>query len=299
MPRKKQKLKGQKPFEVEESFEGEYDSEQEKMLKNIYAEGEMSRKKAKKFKKKGLPEESDEDSQISELEDIVETEMAPSRNNTVVLRENHQKFILERKLGNLEFSQILSVTAEKEAAVQDVEDDLQREVSFYKQALDAVIKAKDILMDEFKVSLSNKRKAGYDTRPQDFYAEMVKSDKHMGRIKQNLLFQKQKMDRFETRKKNKEYKKYSKQLQAERLKEKSDVKRRSKELAKEFSSSGSKKPSRKRQAKNQRYGGVGGKGAYKKKRTNTRESTYDDSGFNGAKKQTKKRLGKSRRARAR
>lgn len=63
---------------------------------------------------------------------------------------------------------------------QDIElitADLQRETAFYKIALD-------------QVAIARKRAAKFDipfTRPSDYYAEMVKSDEHMERIRTKLV----------------------------------------------------------------------------------------------------------------
>jgi len=49
---------------------------------------------------------------------------------------------------------------------------------------------------------------------------MVKSDAHMARVKDELIFQQKKMDAFEKRKERQHQLKYSKAVQAERLKQK-------------------------------------------------------------------------------
>lgn len=49
-------------------------------------------------------------------------------------------------------------------------------------------------------------------RPVDFYAEMLKSDSHMQKIKDRLIFQRQKLAAFESRKKAQHNKKYQKEV---------------------------------------------------------------------------------------
>ena len=112
---------------------------------------------------------------------------------------------------DLPFVETLAVVAEQDLDIPDIEDDLKREVEFYNQALNAVKAGRKALDAAGVVHM----------RPIDFMAEMVKSDDHMGRVKQHLLFESQKMESFEKRKQQKEYKKYSKQLQSEKQKEKS------------------------------------------------------------------------------
>ena len=62
-------------------------------------------------------------------------------------------------------------------------------------------------------------------RPEDFYAESVKPDAHMAKIKQILLNEKKRIDDVEERKKQRELKKYAKSVQSERLKERAKQKR--------------------------------------------------------------------------
>ena len=72
-------------------------------------------------------------------------------------------------------------------AEKDVHDDIKREVSFYNLALAGVEKCAK-LCDKYKIPF---------TRPLDFFAEMIKSDEHMGKVKDRLIFESKKMDAFE------------------------------------------------------------------------------------------------------
>lgn len=209
----------------------------------------------------------------------------PVKNSAAVVKR------LEEIKLDLPFVEKLSVTGEVGLDVADVEDDLKREVEFYNQALRAVKRGRAAL-DGAKVA---------HMRPVDYFAEMVKSDEHMSRVKQQLLFEKQKMESFEKRKQQKEYKKYAKQMQAEKQKLKAEKKRKSKEVAEEFKSNRSDVVSRKRMAKDRKFG-FGGKKRAKKK--NDAQSTNDMSGFSIKKNKaafpgmkTKGRPGKSKRQR--
>ena len=57
------------------------------------------------------------------------------------------------------------------------------------------------------------------TRPADYFAEMVKSDAHMERIRQRLLDESAGMKRAEEKRKEREGKKFGKQVQLEKQKE--------------------------------------------------------------------------------
>ncbi|KAK6908235.1 hypothetical protein I203_102236 [Kwoniella mangroviensis CBS 8507] len=97
----------------------------------------------------------------------------------------------------------------KEIVEVDPSDDLQREMAFYKIALECVPQAKKLA-------------AKYDipfTRPTDYYAEMVKSDEHMERVRTKLVEEAQGIKKSEAAKKQRDLKKFGKQIQHEKLKQ--------------------------------------------------------------------------------
>lgn len=57
------------------------------------------------------------------------------------------------------------------------------------------------------------------TRPSDYFAEMVKSDAHMERIRQRLLDESAAIKQSEEKRKEREGKKFGKQVQMEKLQE--------------------------------------------------------------------------------
>jgi len=59
----------------------------------------------------------------------------------------------------------------------------------------------------------------------DFFAERVKPDKHMSRIKDKLIEEKRKMESVADRKKGKEERRFAKQVQSNKLQEKSAEKK--------------------------------------------------------------------------
>ncbi|KAF8230045.1 eukaryotic rRNA processing [Tricholoma matsutake] len=97
----------------------------------------------------------------------------------------------------------------------DVDDDLNRELSFYKQALHSANEAR---------ALAAKLKFPF-TRPADYFAEMVKSDLHMERIRQRLLDESATIQKSELKRKEREGKKFGKQVQVEKLKEREKSKK--------------------------------------------------------------------------
>lgn len=91
----------------------------------------------------------------------------------------------------------------------DVNDDLIREHSFLKQAIEGTRKAYEKLESMGLPFL----------RPTDYYAEMVKSDAHMEKVKGRLLAEKRSIEESEERRKARETKKHAKEVQAQKKKE--------------------------------------------------------------------------------
>jgi len=85
----------------------------------------------------------------------------------------------------------------------------------YKQALHSAQEAR---------SLASKHKFPF-TRPADYFAEMVKSDSHMERIRQRLLNESAEIKRGDEKRKERQNKKYGKQIQVEKQKERERAKK--------------------------------------------------------------------------
>merc|ERR1719265_1784061 len=91
-----------------------------------------------------------------------------------------------------------------------VSDDVRREAAFHERTAEAV-----------KEAYRRLHIMGVDaSRPNDFYAEMMKSDYQMLKIRQNLTNEQKKIVAVEQRKKNKMTKKFAKEVQSARIKEK-------------------------------------------------------------------------------
>jgi rRNA-processing protein EBP2 len=93
--------------------------------------------------------------------------------------------------------------------VPDVDDDIARESVFHARALAAVTGA-----------AARYAAAGIPVRrPDDFYAEMVKNDGHMRKVKDKLFFEQRQVEAKAERRRERDNKQYGKQVQAEKLKE--------------------------------------------------------------------------------
>ncbi|OCT84879.1 probable rRNA-processing protein EBP2 isoform X1 [Xenopus laevis] len=180
----------------------------------------------------------------------------------------------------------------------NAEDDFQREMCFYRQAQAAVL-----------YSLPRLRKLKVATkRPDDYFAEMAKTDQHMQKIRHKLQLKQASMEKSEKAKQLRALRKYGKKVQVEvlqkRQKEKSAMMTQIKKYQKGLSdkldflegdqtlkktqnktggSAAAQKakntPSAKRRYKDQKFG-FGGK--KKGSKRNTKESYNDVSGFRGS-----------------
>ncbi|XP_049849205.1 uncharacterized protein LOC126318231 isoform X2 [Schistocerca gregaria] len=95
------------------------------------------------------------------------------------------------------------MTTEKALEVEDVEDDLKRETAIYTSTLETVTRALNKLKQE---------KQKYQ-RPDDYYAEMVKSDEHMLKLKDHLLAEKRRKEEWYKKLKELQLRKFAKKAQ--------------------------------------------------------------------------------------
>lgn len=105
-------------------------------------------------------------------------------------------------------------TCEFPLELENVHDDLKREVAFYNQTLASVRFARDRLKRE---NIAYKR-------PEDYFAEMLKSDAHMAKVKDKLIYEQKKITAVEERKKSQAHRKVAKEIQAEKLKQRTQQK---------------------------------------------------------------------------
>jgi rRNA-processing protein EBP2 len=99
--------------------------------------------------------------------------------------------------------------------IEDIDDDLNRELAFYSQSLSAVKEARKQLKAEGILF----------TRPVDYFAEMVKSDEHMGRVKAKLVDEAAGKKAAAEARKQRDLKKFGKQVQVAKGQERDKAKR--------------------------------------------------------------------------
>ncbi|XP_070688084.1 probable rRNA-processing protein EBP2 isoform X2 [Pempheris klunzingeri] len=173
----------------------------------------------------------------------------------------------------------------------NADNDFQREMFFYRQAQATVLDALPLL-----------NKHGIATkRPDDYFAEMAKSDQQMQKIRKKLISKQMILDKSEKAKKLREQRKFGKKVQVEVIQKRQKEKKAMMTAVKKYqkgmtdkldflegdqkgkdSSQGNKKvankkgPNAKRKYKDQKFG-FGGKKSGKK--WNTKESFNDVSSF--------------------
>ncbi|WWC70719.1 uncharacterized protein I206_104670 [Kwoniella pini CBS 10737] len=144
----------------------------------------------------------------------VDEDAVPMRKVTINNKPAMRTIIDTIKVTNMPWPEHLVLNS-KEIVDVDPSDDLQREMAFYKIALECIPQAK---------KLATKHDIPF-TRPNDYYAEMVKSDEHMERVRTKLVEESQGIKKSEAAKKQRDLKKFGKQIQHEKLKQREQDKK--------------------------------------------------------------------------
>ena len=160
----------------------------------------------------------DEDEDAMEMAALLAKSQAknPLINNKPALQDRLADIVLGggAKVPWVETFTVLGRTT-AESLVDDANDDLKRELAFYDIALAGVKDCQEMC-----------RSSGISyERPSDYYAEMVKSDGHMLKVKKELLEQAAKIEAAELRRKQRDAKKFGKALQVEKNQEKEKKKK--------------------------------------------------------------------------
>lgn len=168
-------------------------------------------------------EDEDEDADaipFSDIESLSSTERADiiphqrlTINNTAALLRALKSIALP--LSSMPFSEHQALTAPEVIPIPDINDDLTRELAFYKQCLDAATRGRALLMKE-GVPFS---------RPADFFAEMVKTDEHMGKIRQKMTDEEAGKRAAAEARKQRDLKRFGKQVQVAKMQERDKAKR--------------------------------------------------------------------------
>ena len=168
-------------------------------------------------------DEEEEDIPVSDLEDLDDEDkedLIPHTrltiNNTSALRAALNRIALPTD-PSVPFATHQTVVSPEPTAdsIPDVSDDLQRELAFYSQSLDAVRRGRTKLRAE-GVPFS---------RPKDYFAEMLKEDAHMDKVKAKLVEEASAKKAAAEARKLRDLKKFGKQVQVAKLQERQKQKR--------------------------------------------------------------------------
>ena len=164
-------------------------------------------------------DEEGQDIPLSDIESLASDDKADilprqhlTINNTVALLAAHKSFALQT---SLPFSTHQTLTTAAPIEISDVQDDLNRELAFYKQCLDAANEGRDLLQ----------REGMPFSRPNDFFAEMVKTDEHMGKIKRRLFDDAASKKAAAEARKQRDLRRFGKQVQIAKEQERAKEKR--------------------------------------------------------------------------
>ncbi|KAI0977382.1 eukaryotic rRNA processing protein EBP2-domain-containing protein [Xylaria arbuscula] len=174
-------------------------------------------------------DEEDDEEEDEEDEEIDWTDLPPEEredliprtriniNNTTGLLSTLKRFALATD-DSATFASHQSLSSQEPTADvigEDLQDDVKRELAFYAQALDAAKRGRALLKAE-GVPFS---------RPTDYFAEMVKDDGHMDNVKAKLIEEASAKKASAEARKQRELKKFGKQVQVAKLQERQKEKR--------------------------------------------------------------------------
>ncbi|ORY71860.1 eukaryotic rRNA processing protein EBP2-domain-containing protein [Pseudomassariella vexata] len=168
-------------------------------------------------------EEDEEDIPVSDLEDLSpedKEDLIPftrlTINNTTALLASLNRIRLptDKSVPFATHQTIVGVEPTADA-IEDVQDDLKRELTFYSQALDAAKRARKLL----------KAEGVPFERPNDYFAEMVKDDGQMEKVKAKLIETASAKKASAEARKQRDLKKFGKQVQVAKLQERHKAKR--------------------------------------------------------------------------
>ncbi|KAL9617124.1 MAG: hypothetical protein Q9160_008067 [Pyrenula sp. 1 TL-2023] len=243
-------------------------------------------------------------------------------NNSAALTTSTKRIRLSQSHPQTPFSKTHCLVSPLNPNVPDPNDDLTRELEFYKICASAATKARHILLHETNPPTPF-------SRPSDYFAEMVKPDSHMQKIREKMRREAAERKAATEARRQRDLKKFGKAVQVAKEQERAKEKRQTLEKIKDLKrkrkgnetglvretdedlfdveidqgkSGANSGPKAKRQKRDAKFG-FGGKKRFNK--SGTAASTADMKGFPSAKKMKgsnagrlgkTKRLGKSRRA---
>lgn len=213
--------------ESDTDSESEVDMEEkiERKPKSILKKTENRRKQRLAEANENDEDDAEEESDIalSDLEDLPEEEREDlfvktklSINNQPALLAAVKRISIPKDSSTSFATHQTVVSCEPtESKIEDISDDLQRELQLYSQSLEAANKARALLKAEGLPF----------SRPKDYFAEMIKDDGHMEKVKAKLIEEATAKKASAEARKLRDLKKFGKQVQVAKLQERQKEKR--------------------------------------------------------------------------
>jgi len=168
------------------------------------------------------------DLEEEDLEDTIPHQRLTINNGPALLASRNRVAVVPSKASSkLAFSahnSLVSPLPPSSTAIPDPNDDLTRELEFYRIAKEGALSARTLLLKE-KIPF---------TRPSDYFAEMVKSDEHMGRVKKKMYDEAAGKKAAQEARKQRDAKKFGKAVQMSKEQERAKVKRETLDKIKEL-----------------------------------------------------------------
>ncbi|KAG1448396.1 hypothetical protein G6F56_008954 [Rhizopus delemar] len=172
------------------------EEEEEKPFEAVPVESEVESEENDEVVEEEASEVEEED-----LQQVQRTPRAKINDEAAMIRITEQF-----KLKDLPWIETMTITSSEPVVIEDSTDDMARELAFYQQALEAAKLGRELV-----------KKANVEfSRPDDYFAEMVKSDEHMAKIRQKLVDQEASIKSSEDAKRQRHLKKFGKKVQVEK-----------------------------------------------------------------------------------
>ncbi|OAL69052.1 rRNA processing protein [Trichophyton violaceum] len=202
--------------EEEEEEEEEEEDDDEEVEEEAGAENEDGDEEEEE-EEDDEDDEDEEDIPLSDLSGDEATDVIPHQrltinNSTAILASLKRVTLINDQMP---FSEHQTLTSTETMDVPDPNDDLNRELAFYKVCC-AAAKTGRALLKEEGIPFS---------RPTDYFAEMVKDDEHMDKIKKKLYEEAASKKASADAKKQRDLKKFGKQVQIAKMQERHKEKR--------------------------------------------------------------------------
>lgn len=221
-------LKSKKRNDSEDEV-GSSDNADGESDKEATVEAEDSEEDEIDEEEEGEEEEEEEDIPLSDLSEDEREDVVPHQrltiNNSAAINTSIKRisFITSQT----PFSEHNSLVSKEPIEVPDPNDDLNRELAFYKVCQAAASEARRLL----------KKEGVPFTRPGDYFAEMVKTDEHMSKIKKKLYDEAAAKKAAAEARKQRDLKKFGKQVQVAKLQQRQKEKRETLEKINELKKS--------------------------------------------------------------